>query len=125
MKYLFILFLILISNICFGIILHPEGEPNEFWTDKPVDSVAAKVGCCSGIVIHPQYVLTVSHFSVSFSTSIYIDNQVYYPEEIYTHKYQDVRLIKIAGANFLDFTPIPEQEVLDEEYSNKDVVLGG
>jgi len=126
MKYLFILLLILLSNIfSFGIVLHPEGEPNESWIDKPLDSVLAKVGSCSGVVIHPQYILTVDHFSVSYSTAIYVDNQIYYPEEIYSHENKDIRLIKVEDANFLDFVDIPEQDLMSEEYLDKNVIIGG
>ena len=57
-----VLFLTSIAN---SIILHPEGEPGVPIGQRPTDSVTAHVGCCSGVAIAPNYLLSAKHFSIS------------------------------------------------------------
>lgn len=111
MKFIAVLMIVVaLSNGAYALILHPDGEPPLSWTDRPLDAVAAKVGSCSATVIHPQYVITVSHFNISLTTPITVAGKVYYPEAIYTHPTRDLRLIKVLNAHFEEFALVDETE---------------
>jgi hypothetical protein len=124
MKLIIVLFLIL-NSFTFGLVLHPDGEPNESWINKPPNSVVAKVGNCSGVVIHPQHILTVGHCPVSYSTPLNVNGIIYYPEKIYSHIVQDFFVIKVIDANFTDFAAIPEYEIMEEGNLDWEIIIGG
>lgn len=58
-----------------GLILHPLGEPNASWTDRPANSIVAKwTGNASCVVISANYVLTTRHqIDSGVGTPLYID----------------------------------------------------
>lgn len=120
----FLITLLLGSTIAFSLVLHPDGEPDETWQDRPSDAVAARIGACSGTVIHSQYILTVAHFSMTLETSIEVNGEIYYPEEIHTHPIQDIRLIKVADADFQSFAALPDDS-LDLTDENTVTVING
>lgn len=101
--------ILFVSVAAYPLVLHPDGEPLAIWQDRPSDAVAARIGSCSGTVVDPQYVITVSHCAVSMSTPIQVAGRTYYPEAIYTHPSQDIRLIKVFGANFTEYVPISKE----------------
>jgi len=107
--------ILFVSCIAYPLVLHPNGEPDSQWQDRPPDAVAAKIGSCSGTVIDSQYVITVSHCTIDLNTPIQVAGQIYYPETIYTHPSQDIRLIKVFGANFSEYVPIIEEAMAFEE----------
>ena len=118
-------FLILtLFNLAFGLILHPNGEPPQEWTDHPSDAITATVGFCSGTVIHPHYVITAAHCNVGMSTPITVDEQVYFPNAIYTHPTRDVSLVKVLDAHFTEFAVVHEIEPELEDKS-LEIVIGG
>lgn len=115
--YFFILFFILF-NISWGLVLIPGHEPDASWTDRPVDEIAARVGVCSGVVIHPKYVLTAKHVDVKPGTLIKIQNsdgsfKVYVAEKVFVHvdqnnpnNSQDLAIVKVRNANFKYYAKI-------------------
>ncbi len=109
----------LLTGAAFSLVLHPDGEPDENWQDRPSDAVAARIGVCSGTVIGPQHILTAAHIPISLSTTITVDGDNYHPEKIFTHPVSDIRLIEIADADFDEFIHIPEAGL---NLSNENIV---
>ena len=126
MKKIIVFIFLFIVSLSFPLVHHPGGEPDASWTDRPFDSVTAKAGSCSAVIIHPQYILTVSHCPVSLGTQIKANGSVYYPKKISSHPIQDLQLVKVDGADFEHFSNIPEEDYLSEEGDlDFTLVLGG
>ena len=119
-----VLFLLGLGGCAYGLVQHLNGEPPQTWTDHPADAVSAMVGSCSATVIHPQYIMSVSHCGVSLSTPITVAGQVYYPEAIYTHPTKDIRLIKVLDAHFSKTAVVNDAEP-DLEDDSLMTVIGG
>ena len=121
MKKNLIIICFLLTIFSFGLVLHPEGDIPALSLDHPPDSVMAHVGSSSGVVIHPQYILTAKHINVYLNTIIYVDGEIYYPEIIYNNIWNDITLIKVQDANFVNFVSIAQTD-----YEENDImVLGG
>ncbi|MBN1845505.1 MAG: hypothetical protein JW810_07460 [Sedimentisphaerales bacterium] len=58
--------LIIPAHVAEGIILHPEAEPGEEWTDRPPDAVVGRWSTnASFVVIAPNWLITTRHQNTS------------------------------------------------------------
>ena len=127
----FIIIFLFLASLSSAIVSHPDGEPSPLWSDRPPNAVLAKVGSCSGVVIHPNYVLSADHCGFTSVTPVIINGVTYYSTYFRSHYYRgDLVLIRIDD-ELENFIPIPEYDILgseeDKDPNDQDfnVVVGG
>jgi len=116
-------FLLWASELAFGLILHPDGEPNlAVWTDRPSEDVIGRWeynACC--VAIRPNCIITTRHQGGNLNTPVRIGGVVYTISEIWDHNAADLRIAKLRGANLTNFVDIYE----NTDEVGKNIVLGG
>src|SRR3972149_316633 len=108
------------SGSTFGVILHPNGEPNLVtWTDRPPNDVVGRWGgCASCVAVSSNCVITTRH--QTSNVSVEIGGKTYTIAQIWNHT-ADLRIAKLNGANLANFVDI--YETIDEV--GKSFVIGG
>jgi len=106
-----------------GVVLHPDGEPNLLiWTDRPDSNVVGRWrsnGTC--VAVSSDCVLTVRHTLGGIGASVEIDDKTYTVAEVWDHNTADLRIIKLKGANLAHFVDIYENT--DEK--DQEIIMGG
>jgi len=92
------------AGSAWGVILHPEGEPNlADWTDRPYDHAVGRWGLnCSCVAVSRNCVISVQH-SGTAAVDIVFNGTAYTAEQIWNHPDADLRLAKLANANLPHF----------------------
>ena len=138
---------ILVLNIfaadgAYGIIWHPEAEPNlATWRDRPDDNIAGRWitdinqthGRASCVVVSPNYIITTRHQGGGTSSVIQIDDVSYSIDQIWNHPNNpnpvdpnynivDLRVVKLHSGNLSDYVPLYTDT---NELESDVVVIGG
>ncbi len=116
-------FLFWAAQPAFGLILHPDGEPNlTTWTDRPPEDVIGRWGGNgSCVVIGPNCVITTRHQGGNLTTPVRIGGVQYAISQIWDHNTADLRIAKLSDANLTNFVGIYE----NKDEIGKNIVLGG
>ena len=129
-------FLLLAPSVGFGIVVHPDGEPNMAeWAgdaNRPDANVVGKWGSnASCVVIAPKYVITTRHQCGGIGSTVEIGGTSYSIEQIWDHpnhqgKSVDLRVVKLLNANLEDYVGVytdsnETAEPVDPNY----IVIGG
>ena len=116
-------FLFRAAQPIFGLIWHPDGEPNlTTWTDRPPENVVGRWGGnASCVAIGPNYVITTRHQGGNLTTPVRISGVQYTISQIWDCNTADLRIEKLHDANLANFVSIYEST--DEV--GKNIVLGG
>ena len=88
-----------------GIVLHPDSEPEAGWQHKPRDSVVGRWATnASCVAVAPNYILTTKHQGGGIGTKVFFDGVEYRVEAIWPapaaeFASPDLRLCRIAALN--------------------------
>jgi len=107
----------------FGIVWHPDGEPNLVtWTNRPCEDAIGRWGNRgSCVAVSSNSVITTRHQGGGIDTQVEIGGETYTITNIWDCGTADLRVVKLYGANLIDFVGIYE----DTNEIGKDIVIGG
>ena len=116
-------FLFYETGPAFGIVWHPDGEPNlATWIDRPYEDVVGRWGnSASCVAVSSNCVITTQHQGGGVGTQVEIGGKTYAVTEVWNCGTADLRAAKLYGANLIDFVGIYE----DTNEISKDIVMGG
>jgi len=116
-------FLFRAAQPVFGLILHPDGEPNlTTWTDRPCEDVIGRWGYnASCVVIGPNYVITTRHQGGNLNTPVEIGGVTYTISQMWDYNTADLRIAKLRDANLTNFVGIYG----NTDEVGKNIVLSG
>jgi len=116
------------AESAFGIILHPGGEPDAGWVDRPGDNVMGRWGSnASCVAIGPNYILTTRHQGGDINTSVIIAGVSYTIEQIWTdpaNPQADIRVAKLHSANLSEYVDLYSLDS-DPDEMDQAIVIGG
>jgi len=100
--------LLLGSTEAFGIVLHPDGEPNlTTWLDRPDCNVVGRWGENSSCVaIAPNHILACKHQGGDVNTPVVIGGVTYSVDQILNHPTADLRVVKLHSANLGNYVQL-------------------
>ncbi|HUV40229.1 MAG TPA: hypothetical protein VMW23_00380, partial [Sedimentisphaerales bacterium] len=92
----------------FGVVLHPDGEPNLMtWLDRPDCNVVGRWGTNSScVVIAPNHILACKHQGGDVNTPVVIGGVTYRVDQILNHPTADLRVVKLHSANLSDYVDL-------------------
>lgn len=104
-----------------GLVLHPNGEPDQTWTDRPDPNSVGRWGSnASCVPVAANYVVTTRHQGGGLTTIVRVGGVAYSIESIVNHPTADLRVVKLRNAD-IEYVDIYE---LSNE-SGKVAVIGG
>ena len=116
------------AESAFGIILHPGGEPDAGWVDRPSDNVVGRWGSsASCVAIGPNYILTTRHQGGDINTPVIITGVSYTIEQIWTdpaNPQADIRVVKLHSANLSEYVDLYSLDI-DPDELDQAIVMGG
>jgi hypothetical protein len=116
-------FLFWCTRPAFGLILHPDGEPNlTTWMDRPHKDIIGRWGnnaCC--VAVSSNCVITTRHQGGNVSTPVEIGGNTYTVMQIWAHDTADLCIAKLYGANLINFVGIYGGA---DEVGNEIVIVG-
>ena len=116
-------FLFYTRGVVFGIVLHPDGEPNLVtWTDRPDCNVVGRWSYnASCVVVATNYIITNKHQGGSASSPVVIGSVTYTIDNIWSHPTADLRVVKLHSANLADYAALHN----DANETGQEIVIGG
>ena len=116
-------FLFCARGAVFGIVLHPDGEPNlATWTDRPDCNVVGRWSSnASCVVITPNHIITTRHQYGSASSPVLIGGVTYTIDDIWSHPTADLRVVKLYSANLSNYVALYS----DTNEIGQEIVIGG
>jgi len=116
-------FLFCARGAVYGIVLHPDGEPNlATWANRPDCNVVGRWSYnASCVAIAPNYIITTRHQGGSASSPVVIGGVTYTIDDIWSHPTADLLVVKLHSANLSSYAAL---------YSNtneigQETVIGG
>jgi hypothetical protein len=97
--------LLLICGSSWGIIFHPDGEPDlSAWADRPPDAVVGRWGSnASCVAISPNCVITTQHQGVSTAVPVVLDGQTWRISRLWLHDSADLCIAQLDGAHLQQY----------------------
>ena len=78
------------GDMALAIVLHPEGEPNPHWLEKPHDEVVGRWGTnASCVAVSPNYLVTTRHQGGGVDTTVYFGGMGYRVKQIWNEPSAD------------------------------------
>jgi hypothetical protein len=112
--------MILLCAVSLAIVVHPgmDGGPADRPSDMVVGSWNSNGSC---VVVSPSCVITTKHQGGSIGSTVVVCGSAYTVDAIINHSTSDVRVARLAGANFSDYVPLN----VNGSENDITVVLGG